>query len=185
MNNLTPANPHLRKALLILRGRKESEATSSVPGSKRYNRILIAVLVFAIGLGGVICGQVESETQTAGASGKAAQAYTPAPGSAERKAIMDVLRKMLDMEDVVFVVRFLKVSEGWAWVETDPRSKDGTNRYEPVDCLLRNQGGRWKVLECKPCCGECEEDPDCRGPARYYKKLKSRFPKAPAIIFPK
>lgn len=155
-----------------------------VLGFKRYGRLFVATIVLAVGLGGVVQGQVKSGIQTLRASGKTGDVYTPAPGSAERKAIMDALRKMLGMEDVVFVVRFLKLSQGWAWAETEPRSADGRNRYEPVDCLLRRQDGTWTVLQCRPCCGECEDDPDCREPSWYYRKLRSAFPQAPSGIFP-
>lgn len=154
-------------------------------GLRRYSGIILVGLVVSAGSTGVVLGQVKPGAKTLGASWEATGAYTPAPGSAERKAIMDALRGILGVEDVVFVVRFLKVSGGWAWVETDPRSKDGRNRYEPVDCLLRKRQDTWTVLRCRPCCAECDDDPDCREPARYYKKLRSSFPGAPASIFPK
>ncbi len=97
---------------------------------------------------------------------------------------MDALREMLAMGDVVFVVRLLRVSSGWAWVEADPRSADGRNRYEPVECLLRKGERSWVVVRCRPCCGDCEDDPDCREPRRFYGKLRSDFPEAPSGIFP-
>lgn len=142
-------------------------------GFRRCSRIVLAAVLLVIGSGGAF-----------GAPSEAASVHTPPPGSPERKAIMDALREMLRMEDVVFVVRFLRVSEGWAWVETNPRSSDGRSRYEPVDCLLRKEGKTWRVLQCRPCCGECEDDPDCPDPSRYYRKLRRTFPQAPSSIFP-
>lgn len=112
-------------------------------------------------------------------------AYTPPPGSKERKAILDALReelKGLSISDVVFVVDYLAVHEGWAWISTSPESADGTNRYESVTGLLENVKGRWKVRYTIPCCGECEDDPDCADPSRWRAKLKRDFPSAPLAI---
>jgi len=111
----------------------------------------------------------------------------PPPGSPERRAILDALRGLVPEKDgkkALFVVRHLRLSGDWAWVETDPQSADGRDHYEPVECLLRNQAGSWTVQECRPCCGECEDDPDCREKSRYYRSLRTRFPEAPREIFP-
>src|SRR5207253_8674601 len=46
-------------------------------------------------------------------------AYTPSAGSTERKAIMDALRaemKRNDSRELIFVVQYLRVRKGWAWV---------------------------------------------------------------------
>lgn len=116
------------------------------------------------------------------------EAQTPPPGSAERKAILDALRHLVPEKDgkkALFTVRHMRVLNGWAWVETDPQSADGMDHYEPVECLLRSsQAGLWTVKECRPCCGDCEDDPDCRDKSRYYRSLRSRFPEAPPEIFP-
>jgi hypothetical protein len=92
--------------------------------------------------------------------------YTPAPGSTERKAIMDALRDPV-MEElkqrVVFVVMQLKVCGDWAFLEANPQQPDG----RPVDwtmgvyadavaddmcggyvhALLVKTVGRWRVRE--------------------------------------
>ena len=113
--------------------------------------------------------------------------YTPAKGSEDRKAIMDalrvVIRKMSGLE-VIFVVRHLKINEGWAWVETDPESADGKNHYEPMVGLLHKKNGRWTYIEGPPEFAVCEEDPDCVDTARYFKKLARKYPAASPNIFP-
>ena len=113
--------------------------------------------------------------------------YTPAKGSEDRKAIMDalrvVIRKMSGLE-VIFVVRHLKINEGWAWVETDPKSADGKNHYEPMVGLLHKKNGRWTYIEGPPEFAVCEEDPDCVDTARYFKKLARKYPAASPNIFP-
>ena len=113
--------------------------------------------------------------------------YTPAKGSEDRKAIMDalrvVIRKMSGLE-VIFVVRHFKINEGWAWVETDPKSADGKNHYEPMVGLLHKKNGRWTYIEGPPEFAVCEEDPDCVDTARYFKKLARKYPAASPNIFP-
>jgi len=92
--------------------------------------------------------------------------YTPAAGTAERKAITDSVRvpvmKALGQR-VVFVVKQLKVCGNWAFLEAEPQQPDG----RPVDwtigtyadavaddmcggyvhALLVKKGGRWHVRE--------------------------------------
>lgn len=109
-------------------------------------------------------------------------------GSTERRAILDALRQELKAWtklDVVFVVQYLREQEGWAWVAALPQSRDGKNKYEPVEALLHKDARGWKVLEMRPGGAECEEDPNCADDTRYFGKLKSRFSAAPGDIFPK
>jgi hypothetical protein len=111
-------------------------------------------------------------------------AYTPQPGSAERKAILDALRMWVKQQhhlDVVFVVRHLKVKDGYAWVHTLPQSKDGSSRYEDISALLKKDQGRWEVAEIP--CAEID-NPDCIGDPGYFDGLKQRFPEMPGDILP-
>lgn len=120
---------------------------------------------------------VTSTTQRAGAD-------TPPSGSAERKAILDALRdetRQLHQSNVIFVVNYLKVQNGWAWVQTSPQSPNGSNRYEDVSALLRKRKNVWTVVEVA--CTE-EGNADCIGDGGYYKKVMTRFPLAPRGIFP-
>jgi len=90
--------------------------------------------------------------------------YTPAAGSAERKAIMDSMRtpvmKALGQR-VVFVVKQLKVCGNWAFLEAEPQQPDsrpvdwtiGTYADAVADdtcggyvhALLVRKDGRWRV----------------------------------------
>ncbi len=110
---------------------------------------------------------------------------TPLPGNPLRKAILDALRqevKLIHGLDVVFVVKHLKVKNGWAWAHTLPQSPDGSNRYEDVSALLQLQDGAWTVVEIP--CGE-DENPDCLNGPEYFSGLKRRFPGVPTEIFPR
>ena len=109
---------------------------------------------------------------------------TPRRGSPLRKAVLDALRqevKRIHGLDVVFVVKHLKVKNGWAWAHTLPQSPDGSNRYEDVSALLQLQDGAWTVVEIP--CGEVE-NPDCLNGPEYFSELKRRFPGVPSEIFP-
>jgi hypothetical protein len=68
------------------------------------------------------------------------EVYTPPPGSAERTAILDALRTWVYHQhhlEVVFVVKYLKVKNGYVWVHILPQSKDGSSRYEDISALLK------------------------------------------------
>jgi hypothetical protein len=82
---------------------------------------------------------------------------------------------------VVFVVKYLKVKDGWAWTHTLPQSPDGVNRYEDISALLNIQDGIWKVVEIP--CMEID-NPDCIDGPGYFEGLKKRFPKIPTEILP-
>jgi len=118
----------------------------------------------------------------------AQEPYTPPGGSPEKEAILDALRdslKTLEIGKVVFVVRYLKVKDGWAWIETDPQTPDGMGQFEPIDALLHKENHRWVIKQIRPCCGECADDPECEDIKRYYKKLMREFPSVPRELFPK
>ena len=108
----------------------------------------------------------------------------PLPGNPVRKAVLDALRqkmKRLQGLDMVFVVKYLKVKNGWCWVHTLPQSPDGKNRYEDISALLQRKGGVWKVVELA--CTE-EENPACLSNPAYFTGLKKRFPKVPEGVLP-
>ncbi len=110
--------------------------------------------------------------------------YTPAPGSAEQKAILKALGKKMESTTdlkMVFTVDSLKVHNGWAWIHALPKSPDGAQKYEDVNALLEKKAGCWQVAEIA--CTE-EGNPDCLGSPDYFKKLRAKFPAAPADIFP-
>lgn len=114
-------------------------------------------------------------------------AYTPSPGSTERKEILDIFRNNFKKNlqvDVIFVVGHFKIKNGWAWIEITGQSKDGQNRYEPMEALLHKTKGTWKIIDYAPgeCTGDEEDSPDC-DPKHLFKTLRSKY-KAPPEIFP-
>jgi hypothetical protein len=107
--------------------------------------------------------------------------HTPPPGSAERRLVLDVMRaKVAELHDldVVFVVKKMEISKGWAWVHTLPRSRDGLSRYEDFFALLHNANGKWRIAEI-PCTEP--DNPDCVYSPDFFRRLRLRFPAMPAF----
>ncbi len=112
----------------------------------------------------------------------ASDAYTPQRGTAERAAIMDALRaevKKYHNVDVIFVVRTLKLKDGWAWTITAPMSRDGAGHYEDIIALLHEKDGIWGVEELV--CTEVET-PGCTDDPNFFNGLQERFPDVPVEI---
>jgi hypothetical protein len=114
---------------------------------------------------------------------------TPATGSAERKAIMDSLRgnfKEQAGSQVTFKVHYIKVHNGWAWVDVTPLDDKGKAVAEGGPSLLHYEAGSWKVMDLP----ELPEDPDDPMPAedaspRFIKAAQKKYQTLPADIFPK
>jgi len=107
-------------------------------------------------------------------------AHTPAEGSTERNAIIQATKQALARQgrkNLVLVVPYLKVHNGWAWIQVNPQSANGKQHYESQSGLLQQTTTGWKLLEWMP----AEEGTDY---AKYLKNLKAKYPGAPADIFP-
>jgi hypothetical protein len=141
-------------------------------------RILILAALFVMTAGIPGCFFIPD------AAGKASRVYTPFPGSMERREILDAVRlkvRELHELDVIFVVKTMKVCNGWAWVHSLPRSKDGSGRYEDFYALLQKKQGRWVIAEI-PCTEP--DNPDCMDNPGYFRKLAGRFPGLPSAVLP-
>lgn len=120
-----------------------------------------------VALGILATLQFATFAETASAAGCP---HTPAPSSAERKAILNALRKPIARElgqAVRFRIEKLSVCRGWAFVEATPQKPNG----KPIDwsvssyadavandaCgllvhgLLAKNKGRWKVRQTVVC----------------------------------
>lgn len=111
--------------------------------------------------------------------------HTPKTGSAERQAILDGLRR--GDANMTFKVDYLKVHDGWAWIDAmplDARTKRAT--AEGGASLLHLEGNEWKVVDLSI----VPEDPDDPMGADDLSKvllanIRKTFPGAPLDIFPK
>ncbi len=115
---------------------------------------------------------------TAAAQNNFAQSapYTPAKGSAERKAILDGVRKYRKVLNEVYMPREFKVQNGWSFVSADDPNEPGVDTAA-FDVLLRKTGKVWKVMDEV----SHAEGADWR---REIGRIRKKFPKAPSGIFP-
>ncbi len=108
-------------------------------------------------------------------------ARTPPEGSAGRNAILQATQHALARQgrkNLVLIVPYLKVHNGWAWIQVNPQSEDGTQYYESQSGLLQEKTtNKWRLLEWMP----AEEGTDYKA---YFKNLKAKYPAAPPDIFP-
>jgi len=110
-------------------------------------------------------------------------ARIPAKGSTERKAILDALRSD---QAVQFKVHFIKVHNGWAWVDTTPLDKDGRATAEGGPNLMHLEDGKWTVKDLSTV-PEDPKDPlgaEDASPT-FVKNVMKTFPGVPRDIFPK
>ena len=107
-------------------------------------------------------------------------AHTPPEGSAERNTIIQATKHALARQgrkNLVLIVPYLKVHSGWAWIQVNPQSANGTQHYESESGLLQQTTKGWTLLEWMP----AEEGTDYK---KYFGNLKAKYPSAPADIFP-
>jgi len=136
--------------------------------------VLFASLIFT----GCTAPERKNDQHGSGGGKPTTHAHTPAKGSAERNAILAAVHKAMAPKKVVLVVPYLKVNQGWAWIQVDPQSPDGTQHYESQSGLLhKGTNAQWKLLEWMP----AEEGTDQK---KYFQGLRKKYPEAPADIFP-
>lgn len=69
-------------------------------------------------------------------------AYTPAKGTPQRSMIIAGAKEALakqGMKDLVLQIPYLKVHSGWASIEVNPQSADGSQNYESQSGLLQEK----------------------------------------------
>lgn len=123
--------------------------------------------------------------------------HTPPKGSAERQALMDALREVYKTSrnsngrpnrgDIIFVVNYLKVHNGWAWTYAEPQSSDPNDSFgENSGFLLHLEEGRWKVMKT-PSMVNDPNDPenlDYPGP-KDVERIRKMYPSISRDIFPR
>lgn len=114
---------------------------------------------------------------------------TPAEGSPERRAILDAVReeyKEGDDHPAKFRVNYLKVHNGWAWINVTPLNESGKPVADPAPLLFYNDNGKWtaKDLNDVPMEGDDQDGPHDPSP-KYIKALQAKYPGLPSDIIPK
>jgi hypothetical protein len=141
-------------------------------------RFLLLLMLFAgFGLNG---DSVTAQNQSA--------LHAPAKGSAERKAIMDVLRDDFLKQGgqrVVFQVNYLKVHQGWAWADVTPLDDKGKAVAEGGPALLHYEKGTWTVVDLTVVADDPDDPLGPMDPSPLYiKNVQKKYPGVPADIFP-
>lgn len=138
-------------------------------------------------LGGAVL--IFSFTQSAlGLSQTTDELRTPAEGSAEHKAILDAVREEYKEgadQPAKFQVNYLKVHNGWAWINVTPLNESGKPVADPAPLLFYNENGKWtaKDLNDVPTEGEAHGGPHDPS-AKYIKALQKKYTGVPADIIP-
>jgi len=111
-------------------------------------------------------------------------AHSPTKGSTERQAILDALRG--GNQEVMFQVHYVKVHDGWCWIDTTPLDKKGQATAEGGPNLLHLEDSTWKVMDLSKV-AEDPKDPLGAMDASpgYVRNVVKAFPGVPRDIFPK
>ncbi len=114
--------------------------------------------------------------------------HTPAKGSNERKAIMDVLRDDFLKQGgqrVIFQVNYLKVHQGWAWADVTPLDDKGKAVAEGGPALLHYEKGAWTVVDLSVVADDPDDPLGPMDPSPLYiKNVQKKYPGVPIDIFP-
>ena len=161
----------------LIKSNRETSSTNSAPVAERETPASTPA--------SIATSEPESHpNDTApGGGSETDELHTPAKGTDERQAIMDALR---GNQQVVFRVNFLKVHNGWCWVDTTPLDKSGRATAEGGPNLLHLENGTWKVKDLS----KVPDDPnDPLGPEdaspAYIRNVIKTFPGVPRDVFPK
>src|SRR5713101_7245862 len=117
------------------------------------------------------------------------QLHTPAKGSPERTAILDVLREEYKSGQgihVTFQVNHLKVHNGWAWATCTPLDDGGKVIGEQWPSLLHNEDGKWVIKDLMAITEALDDPVGPLEPSRkYLNEVQKKYPGVPADIFPR
>ncbi|MDQ3818094.1 MAG: hypothetical protein M3362_10415 [Acidobacteriota bacterium] len=120
--------------------------------------------------------------------------HTPPKGSPERQAIMDAMRE--DFNDrssptyqphkgqITFVVNYLKVHNGWAWVYATPQSSDPRDSFgENNGVLLHRENGKWRLMALPPMVEDPNDPENLDYPTpKDVQRIKQKYPSMPTDI---
>ena len=100
--------------------------------------------------------------------------YTPEAG-AERKAILDGVRRYRTAPDEVYTPKRFKVQNRWAFVSADDPNEPGTDSLA-FHVLRRKKGKTWRVVDAVNSTEGSDWDAEI-------KRIRKKFPQSPIGIF--
>ena len=115
--------------------------------------------------------------------------HTPAEGTAERKEIPAVLHKEYTTGSgsaVKFKVNYLKVHEGWAWINVTPLDPKGKAEDEEWPSLLQQANEQWRIIDLMAIARALDDPVGPMEPSpAFLRAVKKRYPAVPNDIFPR
>lgn len=133
---------------------------------------------------------------TSARSMPADELHSPPKGSSERQAIMDALRDVFNDKrspgyerhrgDIVFVVNYLEVHNGWAWTFADPHSSDPDDSFgENNGFLLHLENQEWRVMAVPSMVDDPDDPENLDYPTgKDIERIRRKYPSIPKDIFP-
>lgn len=115
------------------------------------------------------------------------QLRTPPKGSPERNAILDAVRNEYKEgadHPAQFRVNYLKVHNGWAWINVTPLDASGKQVADPAPLLFYNDNGKWTAKDANDVPGISESEGAHDPSPKYVKALQEKYPGVPADIIP-
>lgn len=151
------------------------------------NRTIRSLRLLFIGCALLLCGCFAQ--QALGQSPDNDKLHTPPKGSAEYQAILDAVRDAYKEgadHPADFKVNYLKVHQGWAWINVTPLDAKGKQVADPAPLLIHNDNGKWTDVDWN----DVPTDPDDQSGAsdpspKFIAALQKKFPGFPTDIVPK
>src|ERR1051326_6210776 len=147
-------------------------------GIRSLTFLLLVSAILALGLTTQAFGQAQPNDQL----------RTPAEGTPERKAILDaVTKEYAGGEDhpAKFQVNYLKVHNGWAWIDVTPLNAGGQPVGDPAPLLFYNDKGKWTAKDMNEVSTDDEGHEGPHNPTpKFIKAVQKKYPGVPADIFP-
>lgn len=115
--------------------------------------------------------------------------HTPGEGTAERKAILATLHEEYTTGSgsaAKFKVNYLKVHDGWAWINVTPLDPKGKVEGEEWPSLLQQTKGQWKIIDLMAIARALDDPVGPMEPSpAFLRAVQKRYPGVPIDIFPK
>jgi hypothetical protein len=116
------------------------------------------------------------------------ETHAPGSGDPQRTAILDTLHHAYTTgsgPNVKFLVKYLKVHNGWAWIKVVPLDPKGNAEGDEWPSLLQDHNGRWVVIDLIAAAQNFNEADGPADPsAGYVRALQKKYPSLPADIVP-
>lgn len=149
-------------------------------------KIFRSLRLLFIGGALLLCGFT---SQALGQSPTSDQLHTPPKGSAERKAILDAVRDAYKEgadHPADFKVNYLKVHNGWAWINVTPLDANGKSVADPAPLLFHNDNDKWTYVDWNDVPTDPDDQVGAQDPGpKFVAALQKKFPGFPTDIVPK